>query len=450
MSLRDDVLAAAPAALQDLKSLVAIESVTADPGRAAEVERSAETVAELLRRLGCPDVRIVSAGGAPSVIGRFPAPAGRPTVCLYAHHDVQPEGDHALWDTEPFLPTLVGDRLVGRGTADDKGGLAMHLAAVRAFHGEPPVGITLFVEGEEEIGSPTLGPLLEAYREELSADVFVIADSCNWDVGRPAFTTSLRGLADCIVEVRTLDHGVHSGVYGGLVPDALTALCRLLATLHDERGNVAVDGLRTAVAPQLEYPEDRLRVESGILDGVPWLGDGSFVERMWCKPAISVIALDATPVAQASNTLIPRARAKVSLRLAPGDDARQALDALVKHLYGHAPWGAEVEVFDGETGEPSVLGFEGPYAEAAQAAFTQAWGVPPVFIGQGGSIPMVAEFNQAFPEAAILVTAVADPDSRSHGSNESLHLGDFETACVAEVLMLDAFASIMPADRPSA
>jgi acetylornithine deacetylase/succinyl-diaminopimelate desuccinylase-like protein len=451
MSLRDAVLAAIPASLEDLKALVAIQSVSADPGRAAEVARSAEAIADMLRQLGCPDVRIGSAdGGAPAVIGRFPAPPGRPTVCLYAHHDVQPEGNHALWDTEPFVATQRGDRLFGRGAADDKGGLAMHLAAIRAFDGKPPVGVTVFVEGEEEIGSPTLAALLAERREELASDVFVIADSTNWAVGEPAFTTSLRGLADCVVEVRTLDHGVHSGIYGGVLPDALTALCRLLATLHDERGNVAVDGLRTAHAPELDYPEDRLRAESGVLDGVPWLGDGTLVERMWCKPAISVIALDATPVAKASNTLIPSARAKVSLRLAPGDDAKQGLVALVKHLYDHAPWGVKVEVFDGETGEPSVIGFEGPYAEAAQAAFTQAWGAAPVFIGQGGSIPMVAEFGQAFPEATILVTGVADPDSRAHGSNESVHLGDFASACVAETLMLEAFASITPTEQASA
>ena len=444
MSLRDAVLTLIPSTLQDLKSLVAIQSVSADPGRAAQVEQSAETVAELLRQVGCPDVQIVRADGASSVIGRFPAPAGAPTVCLYAHHDVQPEGNHALWDTEPFVATLVGERLVGRGTADDKGGLAMHLATLRAFDGKPPVGVTVFVEGEEEIGSPTLGRLLAEHHDELAADVFVIADSTNWAVSKPAFTTSLRGLADCVVEVRTLDHGVHSGIYGGVVPDALTALCRLLATLHDERGNVAVEGLRTAPAPELDYPEDRLREESGVLDGVPWLGDGTLVERMWCKPAISVVALDATPVVEASNTLIPAARAKVSLRLAPGDDARQGLAALVKHLYDHAPWGVQVEVFEGETGEPSLIRFEGPYAEAAQAAFTQGWDAAPVFIGQGGSIPMVAEFGQAFPQATILVTGVADPDSRAHGSNESVHLGDFESACVAETLMLEAFASIAP------
>jgi acetylornithine deacetylase/succinyl-diaminopimelate desuccinylase-like protein len=219
-------------------------------------------------------------------------------------------------------------------------------------------------------------------------------------------------------------------------------LCRLLATLHDDHGNVAVAGLGTAPAPALEYPPERLRAESGILDGVEWIGSGSLVERMWCKPSISVIALDATRVDQASNTLIPVARAKISARIAPGDDPAEALDALIKHLHDHAPWGAQVTVSDVEVGPPSVVDFTSPYAEAARTAVTEAWGEEPVFIGQGGTIPMVAEFTDAFSEATILVTAVADPDSRAHGSNESLHLGDFAAACLAETLLLDAIAHI--------
>jgi cysteinylglycine-S-conjugate dipeptidase len=443
MSLRDQVEAQIPGVLADLKALVAIQSVSADSARAAEVERSAQSIVQLLLDLRCPDVRVVRAdGGAPAVIGRFLAPEGMPTVCLYAHHDVQPEGDPTEWRTPPFVPSELGGRLYGRGASDDKGGFAVHLAALRAFDGMPPVGVTVFVEGEEEIGSPTLARLLEEHRAQLAADVFVIADSTNWAVGQPAFTTSLRGLADCTVEVRTLDHGLHSGVYGGVVPDALTTLCRLLATLHDDQGNVAVAGLATAPAPALEYPTERLREESGILDGVQWIGSGSLVERLWCKPAISVIALDATPVDKASNTLIPAARAKISARLAPGDDAAKALACLIAHLEDHAPWGAQVTVWEGETGESSMIDFTGPYAEAARAAFAEAWGGEPVFIGQGGTIPIVADFGIAFPEATILITAVADPDTRAHGSNESLHLGDFTAACVAETLMLDAFAQL--------
>jgi len=445
MSLHEVVRDLLPGVLADLKDLVAIESISADPARSGEVERSALAIVRLLIDAGCPDARVIRGDGeAPAVLARFPAPVGMPTVCLYAHHDVQPEGDPTGWATPPFVATELDGRLFGRGVSDDKGGLAVHLAALRAFGGKPPVGVTLFIEGEEEVGSADLAQLLEEYREELAADVFVIADSSNWAVGQPAFTTSLRGLAGCTVEVRTLSHGVHSGEYGGVVPDALTALCRLLATLHDDQGNVAIAGLATAPPPALEYPPHRLQAESGLLDGVDWIGTGSFVERMWCKPAISVVALAVTPVAKASNTLIPMARAKISARIAPGDDASQALAALIAHLNDHAPWGAQVTLTGGETAEPSLIDFAGPYAEAARTAFTEAWGVEPVLVGQGGSIPMVADFAKAFPEATILITAVGDPDSRAHGANESLHLGDFAAACLAETLMLDAFAQLAP------
>ncbi len=443
MTLADTVRAQQPAVRADLADLVATPSVSADPGRVGEVQRSADQVATLFRDLGCPEVQVVRAGrGQPAVIARFPAPAGAPTVCLYAHHDVQPEGDPTLWTSPPFTATERDGRLFGRGAADDKGGLAVHLAALRAFAGRPPVGVTVFVEGEEEIGSATLAQLLEEHREELAADVFVIADSVNWAVGTPAFTTSLRGLADCVVELRTLDHAIHSGSYGGVAPDALTALCRLLATLHDERGDVAVAGLATAPPPDLDYPDDRLRAESGLLEGVQQIGTGSVVERLWCRPAISVIALDATPVDRASNTLAPAARAKISLRVAPGDDARSALAKLVEHLHAHTPWGARVTVLEGDTGEPSTVPFDGPAAEVARRAFAEAWGVEPVFIGQGGSIPMVADFRRAFPEATVLVTAVADPDTRAHGIDESLHLDDFASACLAEALLLEGLAAL--------
>ena len=438
MTIPDAVEAEFPGVVAELRRLVAIDSVSADPSRTDQVERSAREVADLITAVGCDDVQIVRAGGAPAVIAHFPAPVGRPTVCLYAHHDVQPEGDPGTWSTEPFTATERHGRLFGRGAADDKGGIAVHLAALRAFGGRPPVGVTLFIEGEEEVGSPSLSALLAAHRAELASDVFVITDSSNWEVGTPAFTTSLRGLADCVVELRTLDHAVHSGAFGGVVPDALTAMCRLLATLHDERGNVAVAGLHSGPGPDLDYPADRLRAESGILDGVHYLGDGSVVERLWARPAISVIALDATGVAEASNTLIPAVRAKISLRLAPGEESASAMAKLRAHLESHVPWGARLEITGGDAGEPSVIPFEGRYAEAARSAFARAWGKDPVLVGQGGSIPMVAEFATAFPAATVLVTAVSDPDSRMHGPNESVHLGDLKAACLAEALFLES------------
>lgn len=427
-----------PGVITDLERLVAIQSVSADPSRTDQVQASADAVAQLITDLGGTDVQISRADdGGPAVIGKFPAPEGQPTICLYAHHDVQPEGDPSGWESgDPFTATKMGDRLYGRGAGDDKGGIAAHLAALRAFGGKPPVGVTLFIEGEEEIGSPTLSDLLDKHRDELAADVFVIADSGNWDVGIPAFTNTLRGLGEAYVELRTLDHGVHSGQFGGLVPDALTALCRLLATLHDDQGNVAVAGLHAAPAPEVDYPQDRVRTESGLLPGVQFVGEGTYAQRVWSKPAITVVALDATPVAEASNTLAPSARAKISMRLAPGEDAAGAQQKLIKHLEDHAPWGAQVTVTPGEHGSPSVIEYQGRYADAARTAFTDAWQTEPVFTGQGGSIPMVADFAAAYPDATVLVTAVCDPDSRMHGANESLHLGDFAKASLAEALLL--------------
>lgn len=246
----------------DLEELVRIESVWADPDRRDEVHRSARAVADLLSQAGFDDVRIVSERGAPAVIARYPAPPGAPTVLLYAHHDVQPEGDRGQWVSPPFEPTERGGRLYGRGTADDKAGIATHVAAFWAHGGRPPVGVTVFVEGEEESGSPSLGRLLAAHRDALAADVIVIADSDNWSTDIPALTVSLRGMADCVVEVATLDHGLHSGLWGGVVPDALTVLVRLLASLHDDDGNVAVAGMHESTAARVDYPAGRVRAES--------------------------------------------------------------------------------------------------------------------------------------------------------------------------------------------
>lgn len=340
-----------PSVRADLEDLVRIESVWADPARRPEVQRSAEAVSKLLSEAGFGDVQIVAEGGAPAVIARHRAPEGAPTVLLYAHHDVQPEGDRDQWHTAPFEPTERNGRLYGRGTADDKAGIATHLAAFRAHGGKPPVGVTVFVEGEEESGSPSLSRLLTAHRDALAADVIVIADSDNWSTDIPSLTVSLRGLADCVVEVATLDHGLHSGMWGGVVPDALSVLVRLLASLHDDDGNVAIEGLHEATAADVEYTPERVRADTGLLDGVREIGSDSVAQRLWAKPSVTVIGIDATPIARASNTLIPRARAKVSMRVAPGGDAAAHLAALTRHLESHAPWGAHVTVTPGDIGE---------------------------------------------------------------------------------------------------
>jgi acetylornithine deacetylase/succinyl-diaminopimelate desuccinylase-like protein len=428
-----------PSVRRDLEDLVRIESVWADPGRRDEVHRSAQAVADLLSRAGFGDVRIVSEGGAPAVIAQHPAPAGAPTVLLYAHHDVQPEGDRGQWKSPPFEPTERDGRLYGRGSADDKAGIATHLAAFRAHGGQPPVGVTVFIEGEEESGSPSLGRLLAAHRDALAADVIVIADSDNWSTDVPALTVSLRGLVDCVVEVATLDHGLHSGIWGGVVPDALSVLVRLLASLHDDDGNVAVTGLHETDVAGLnhpEYPAARVRADTGLLDGVSEIGSGSVPQRLWAKPAVTVIGIDTTSIAAASNTLIPRARAKVSMRVAPGGDAAAHMDALTAHLLRNAPWGARVSVTRGDIGQPYAIQARGAVYDAARAAFRQAWGADPIDMGMGGSIPFIAEFAAAFPLAKILVTGVEDPATQAHSVNESLHLGVLERAAIAEALLL--------------
>jgi acetylornithine deacetylase/succinyl-diaminopimelate desuccinylase-like protein len=427
-----------PGLIDDLEALVRIQSVSADPQRLGEVEESARKTAELLAAEGV-GAQIVRAhdGAPPAVIGERTGPEGAPVVLLYAHHDVQPENDPADWDSPPFEPTRRGQRLYGRGAADDKAGIAVHVGALRALGDEVPVTVRFFIEGEEEVASQTLPDLLATYRDRLAADVIVIADSGNWDIGVPALTTSLRGLIRVDVEVRTLTHAVHSGMWGGLVPDALMALTRLLSTLWTEDGSPAVEGLVSGSAADVEYPEERLRAESGAAPGTSWIGAGPVVERLWSRPAITVTGLDAPRVAGASNTLVPVARARVTVRLAPGDTGANAVARLKEHLAKHVPWGAELGTTVVDSGEPTVLPTAGPAYAAARSAMAQAWdGVTPVDMGTGGSIPFIALFQQTFPAATVLVTGVEDPDTRAHGANEGLYLPDFERAVLAEALLL--------------
>lgn len=430
----------------DLESLVRIPSVSNKEFDQAHVAASAEAVAELLRGAGLPEVRVLTVTtadgrvGRPAVVARRPAPTGAPTVLLYAHHDVQPPGDDAAWSTPPFEPTERDGRLYGRGAADDKAGVIAHVGALRVLADDLAVGVTVFVEGEEEIGSPTFVDFLHAHRAELAADVIVVADSSNWSVGVPALTTSLRGLVDCEVEVAVLSHAVHSGMWGGPVLDAPTLLARLVATLHDDAGDVAVAGLVRAADPTVDYDEATLRADAGVLEGVRLAGTGPLTARMWTRPALAVIGFDAPRVASASNTVTPRATAKLSLRIAPGQDPVAAMAALRAHLLANAPFGATVTVRDGELGKPFLAPGDSPAMRTARSAFADAWGVPPVDIGVGGSIPFIADLLEVYPDAAILVTGVEDPDSRAHGANESVHLGELERVVLAEALLLERLA----------
>ncbi|GAB3048923.1 dipeptidase [Intrasporangium mesophilum] len=434
-SIRDRVAQLMPQVQADLEALTRIPSVSLGSFPQQHVDESAEAVAALLRAEGL-DVEIVREGGRPAVIAHIDGPEGAPTVTLYAHHDVQPPGDDADWASKPFEPTERDGRLYGRGAADDKAGVMAHVAALRAHAGNLPVGVTVFVEGEEEIGSDSLATILERHGHKLEADAIVLADSTNWDIGTPALTTTLRGMVRVVVTVRTLDHSVHSGMFGGAAPDAIMALMRLLATMHDDAGNVAVAGFEPTEAADLDYDEARLRSESGLLDGVDVIGSGSILSRIWTKPAITTIGINAPSVETASNTLVAAASAKVSMRIPPDADPAHAFQLLKGHLEQHASWGARVEVALDEHGSGFAADADGPVYDQARAAFADAWGADPVDIGVGGSIPFVASFAERFPNAAILVTGVEDPDTRAHGANESLHLGEFAKVCTAEAVLL--------------
>ena len=437
--------------LARLKELVAIPGIAWPSFDRSPLELSAEAVAALLRASGLDDVQILGCDkpdgtpGGPAVVARRPAAEGQPTILLYAHHDVQPAGDEALWDTEPFAAVEKDGRLYGRGAADDKAGIMAHIAAYAAVSevlgAELGLGVTFFIEGEEEAGSPTFRPFLEAHREALRADVIVVADSSNWKVGVPALTTSLRGLVDGTIEVQVLEHAVHSGMFGGPVLDAPTLLARLIATLHDDDGNVAIPGLVATDTTSVDFPEADYGADASVLDGVRLAGTGSIASRLWTKPALSIIGFDAPGVDVASNTLLPRARAKFSLRLAPGQSPEEAMEAVRRHVESNAPFGAKVTFTPGESGNPFQTDTSSAAAGLAMWALGEAWGVPAVETGIGGSIPFIADLTELYPDVQILVTGVEDPDSRAHSANESLHLGDFRKAILAEALLLSRLNS---------
>lgn len=453
--VRAAVEAGLPSAIADLSRLVRIPSVSWSAFDPANVARSAEAVAGLLSETGMFERVEVkqapigdgssgdgSASGQPAVLATRAARGGRPTILLYAHHDVQPEGDEALWETPPFEPTVRGDRLYGRGAADDKAGVMTHVATVRALRDalgdDLQVGLAVFIEGEEEFGSRSFANFLQENKESLAADVIVVADSDNVDVNTPALTVSLRGNVTFRLTVSTLDHASHSGMYGGAAPDAMLAMVKLLATLHDDDGAVAVEGLTsyTDAAEPPAFSEEQLAEDAAFLPGVTSIGRGPILSRMWSQPTITVTGIDAPTVANASNTLLPSVAVRISSRVAPGQPAREAYEALERHLRANAPFGAHIAIDDVDLGDPFLVDTAGWAASEAKRAMTDAWGKEAVETGIGGSIPFIADLVREFPAAQILVTGVEDPDTRAHSPNESLHLGVFKRAVLSEALLL--------------
>jgi acetylornithine deacetylase/succinyl-diaminopimelate desuccinylase-like protein len=445
--LREAVQAGLPASIADLSDLVRIPSVSWDGFDHDHVVASAERVAELARGTGVFDevdvvrLPIPATGslGLPAVIATRAARNGRPTVLLYAHHDVQPPGEDADWNSKPYEPTVLGDRLYGRGAADDKAGVMAHIGAIRALltvDSDPDVGIVLFAEGEEEFGSRSLPAILERFHDRLAADAIVVADSGNWDLETPALTVGLRGAVAFNLRISTLDHASHSGQFGGVVPDAMLAAIELLATFWKKDGSVAVKGLESHDATTPDYDEAQLRAETGLLDGVQPIGTGDLLSRTWYQPSITVTGIDAPTVKNASNTLIPSVRVRVSARVAPGQRWQEYFDALEAHIAEHVPHGAQWQIEDLDSGQPFLVDTSGWAAEEALDAMHEAFGKKAVLMGSGGSIPFIADLVERYPAAQILITGVEDPDARAHSPNESLHLPTFQNAILSEALLL--------------
>jgi len=454
LSRRDAVRAAAsdavPAALADLGALVRIPSVAFPGFDRAEVERSASAVAALLESVGIFErVEVKTAvvpetgqEGMPAVLATRAARNGRPTILLYAHHDVQPVGDESLWESTPFEPTVRDGRLYGRGAADDKAGVMAHVGALRALVAalgtDFDLGVNLFIEGEEEAGSASFAQFLSDNADALRADVIVVADSGNWDAVTPALTVSLRGNTRFTLGVKTLEHASHSGMFGGAVPDAMLATVKLLSTLWDDDGAVAVEGLAAHDAETPEYSEDTLRSEAGLPEGVSPVGRDTILSRIWNKPSITVTGIDFPTVKNASNTLTPELSVVISARVAPGQRATDAFTAIRSHLEAHAPFGAQLSFRDVDSGDAFLVDTSGWAVESARDALTEGYGARPVDIGVGGSIPFIADLVREFPGAQILVTGVEDPHARAHSPNESLHLDTFRHALISEALLLES------------
>jgi cysteinylglycine-S-conjugate dipeptidase len=442
-ALRDRIAADMPRTVEDLERLVRIPSMGYPGYDPANVRASAELTRDVLIGSGVDGARLLELeGGHPAVFGELAGPNGAPTVLLYAHHDVQPEGPLDEWDTPPFEPVVRDGRMYGRGAADDKSGIVVHAAAIRALlaDGTPPATVKILIEGEEECSTEHLPQLVEGNADLLRADVAVIADGGNYRTGVPTLNTSIRGVTDVVVQVRVLPSAQHSGAYGGPIPDAITALARIVGSLHDDRGDVAIAGLRRVPWEGTQVPEDEFREESGVLDVVELIGSGTIADRLFTSPAVGVLGVDAPSIAGSSNQIVPVARARVSLRIAPGDDPVAARRALVDHLRDHAPWGVEV-TFEGDIGFEAGHGYlvdtSTGTSRAAIDALARAYGRDVLELGSGGSIPLVPMLTRTFPGIEVLIWGAMDDRSYIHSVNESVDLGEVERITLAEALFLE-------------
>ncbi|MGW2470103.1 M20/M25/M40 family metallo-hydrolase [Streptomyces sp. SID2999] len=436
-----------PRAKAELTELVAFRSVADfEQFPKSESEGAANWIVDALTAEGFTDVALLDTpDGTQSVYGYLPGPEGAKTVLLYAHYDVQPPLDEAGWTTPPFELTERDGRWYGRGAADCKGGLIMHLLALRALkaNGGVPVSIKVIAEGSEEQGTGGLERYAEAHPELLTADTIVIGDTGNFRVGLPTATTTLRGMTMLRVQVDTLAGNLHSGQFGGAAPDALAALIRLLDSLRAEDGSTTVDGLTADARWEgLEYDEEQFRVDAKVLDGVELIGDGSVADRLWARPAVTVVGIDCPPVVGATPSVQAGARAQISLRVPPGVDAAEATKLLTAHLEAHVPWGARVSVEQVGQGQPFRADTTSPAYQAMADAMAVAYpGETMQYAGQGGSIPLCNTLAGLYPEAEILLIGLSEPEAQIHAVNESVSPEELERLSVAEALFLNNYAA---------
>ncbi len=408
-----------------LKLLVKIESISSEKKHYKDVEQSAESVKDLFKGLGLTSKISKSNEGMPAVLAQTEQDPTKKTVLLYAHHDVQPVGDLSLWETDPFVPEIIEGRLYGRGSGDNKAGVVTHYEVVKALKDNPPVNIKIFIEGEEEIGSPTMEQFIKENKEDLEADVIVIADSGNIKSGLPTVTTSLRGLVDGTIVVDQPMKAVHSGLGGGIVPDAFMVLSRIISSFHNEKGELQIEGLTPSEGEVFEIPKDDIKKLLGS-DKINLFETDSYSKRLWLEPALSVLAIDAPGVDESINLLIPSTKAKVSLRLPPTEDPEHAMKMLEEHIKKNTPWGAQVKFIPESKGSGVVADPNKEFTKKLITEFKEVWKTEPAYMGVGGSIPFANVFTDQFPEAELVLIGPGDDEGNAHAPNESVCIEDIE------------------------
>jgi acetylornithine deacetylase/succinyl-diaminopimelate desuccinylase-like protein len=432
--------------LQELSNIVSIPSVSSLREHDKDLERSAENVVRLAKFAGFEDVKVIHEKndgddpnlpeyGQPAVIAQKTVDPAYPTVLLYAHHDVQPAIPQR-WKTPPFEARIEGDTMYGRGAADDGAGIIAHISALRIIGDNLPVNIKLFVEGEEEIGSASMSNILKNHADDLDADVIFLADSGNWAIGTPGITQTLRGVMTVDIELAAVKQPLHSGMFSGPIMDPIMAMCRLFSTLHDEAGNLVVEGLKEDEEPIIDYTEEQVRADAEVLDGVELIGSGKLTGRLWTKPTCTVIGFDATSTERSSNTITDKTKATLSFRLAPTQNLDEAKAAVKKHLEANIPFGLHYNITFADAGLGFSADFSTHHAGKTIEAFSIAWGKDVVKMGLGGSIPFATEYKNQYPNATVLVTGVESPDSHAHGDNETVCISDLKKAILGEALAL--------------